>query len=157
MAITLHCFNGAEINVPEDLVMFENGRLSPFDGHSSDCRLIIYLDPEECHSCFMDHLPLYDPLFHLQEEYPDYEAMVIFSPDDNGKEELEMQLRYLDFHHPVYYDGRGSFRKQNASIPKDPRFHTFLVSNGRVIFVGFPMQSEALWKLFRKKLSVHVK
>ena len=62
-----------------------------------------------------------------------------------------LQSHGIDF--PVVIDKYNDFRSINHSIPADSRYHTFLLDrNNRVVLVGNPLASDAMWSLFRKTL-----
>ena len=80
--------------------------------------------------------------------------MTIFSPRAEELEEFRLQLSVQDIGFPVYVDTYGSFAGENAGIPEDERFHSFLVGgDGRPVFVGNPLGSEKLQDVFQKVLA----
>jgi len=48
----------------------------------------------------------------------------------------------------------GSFERLNPHLPKDERFHTFLLDeNNKVILVGYPVNNPKLKELYLKELN----
>lgn len=80
-------------------------------------------------------------------------VLTIFSPSPEDYAGVVELLEIQDFDYPVYVDFDGRFRRTNAFIPEDVRFHSFLTDgSGRIRHVGNPSVSESLEKSFDRAL-----
>lgn len=51
-------------------------------------------------------------------------------------------------------DINGTFSKVNDNIPSEKMFHTFLIKDGYPIYVGDPLKSKKLMRLFNKSVNL---
>ena len=115
-------------------------------------RMVVYRNAQDCGPCSISSLlPLY--LFILEnEQNENFGAIVILQP--SNIEELDKSLKNLRFRRTVFYDLDGSFERLNPHLPKDERFHTFLLDeNNKVILVGYPVNNPKLKELYLKELN----
>lgn len=117
------------------------------------CQLIVYYDSLECSSCAVRHLYDKIDLYELADSIESFDVLTVFSPCEEEYDEVMKELMLLDFPYPVYVDSGRNFRRTNSCIPEDRRFHTFLLDrSGHPVFVGNPVASGDLWRLFEKVL-----
>ncbi len=134
----LHRFESSIISFPDKLVKHEDNNTYP-QSIPKGYRLILYVSPEECSSCYINQLNDNIELFQLGDSLG-FTTMVILSPLE---EDVEKTISYLikskpSF--PVWIDTDGSFRRLNQHIPQDIRFHSFLIDErGRPVLVGNPL------------------
>ena len=150
----LSSFMETEIELPADMEVYAEGGFSTAVLDSlSPVKMIIYYDSADCSSCRISHLIELEPLYWAAEE-GHYDVVTIFSPRAEELEEFRLQLSVQDIGFPVYVDTYGSFAGENAGIPEDERFHSFLVGgDGRPVFVGNPLGSEKLQDIFQNVLA----
>lgn len=112
---------------------------------------IIFIDSSECKSCVISGLKKYKKINELSVATT-FNFRVIIAPRPNeSKEIIHIAQSYFDF--PVYLDDNYDFLTINKHIPKRKSFHAFLTdSKGQVIFIGDPLSSERMMKLFHKVL-----
>ena len=68
-------------------------------------------------------------------------VIILNSSDIIAPEKLIFQKR---FRYSVFYDLDGSFERLNPHLPKNERFHTFLLGeNDKVLLVGNPAKAKA--------------
>ena len=118
----------------------------------SSAKCVVYIDSSECMSCRIDRLIRYTALYYSGYESPLFDLMVIVSPSLGQKNHVIHQLQLsVDF--PVYLDPRNEFLELNPHIPKEKKFHSFLIDKfGKVIFVGDPTSSDRMMELFLEAL-----
>ena len=87
------------------------------------------------------------------EQKVDFEVMFIFSPTKSQSKLIYRSLATNKFPHVVWFDTNNKFRVHNGFIPKDTRFHTFLLNKqNEIVFVGDPLYNNELNNLFKKVL-----
>ena len=146
-------FIRAEIVLPGDLHSIANRNMSTESLFPKIPTLIIYHDSLECSTCRISHLMDYAGLYEMADT-SGFQIVTVFSPRQEEYDEVLRQLMVHNFPYPIYIDFNSSFRNRNASIPEDPRFHSFLIDkDGHPVFVGNPAASDDLWKVFEKTLA----
>ena len=135
--------------IPSDLRRIDGYSISGVSSERKEATLLIYYDSLVCGSCMVSKLNMLDTLYGLERTFPDFEVLTVFSPRAAEAEDIQVLQMKRRYAHPVYLDYSGSFREANTFIPADSRFHTFLVNGeGTPIFIGNPMVSGNMWKLF---------
>lgn len=153
MKDTIVTFKEKQIVLPEELVKVESRNISTVKPEKSDLQMIIYYDSLECSSCKVSHLKEMQYLYELSDKLPMLEVYTIFSPRQQEYDQTMVDLMMLNYPYPIYVDKVGSFQKNNHDLPKDKRFHSFLLDKtGHPVFVGNPTASDKLWNLFMKVL-----
>ena len=133
----LENFIGCKIMMPESFRIDTSAHIN----------LIAYYAPENCISCKIKSLYRWDELLLAGDTLSDFNISFIFQTDTLRNHDIEL----LDY--PVILDSTANFINVNPSIPDDSRYHTFLLDrNNRVVLVGNPLASDAMWSLFRKTL-----
>ena len=70
-------------------------------------------------------------------------------------ENIRQQVLIANYPFPVYIDKNSSFKSNNKTLPKDARFHYFLINSRNLpIFVGNPLSNQQLNELFINVLNV---
>lgn len=152
----LEAFGKETILLPQDLVVVQEGVLTDSidPGSLRPVKLVLYFSPERCTSCLTGRLEEYERLFELSETTP-YSPMLLFSPgtEERAYKTLLTDLRIREMAFPVYIDPKNEFRPLNPRLPEDIRFHVFLLDkHNRVVLVGNPLGSDAMWNLFKSTL-----
>lgn len=149
-------FSKEAICLPAELEVVQGGVI-PSDSLNRilvyPIKLIFYFSPERCTSCTVDRLGDYESIFNLTVEDA-FSPIIIFSSKNALEYKVlitELQIRSLPY--PVYIDKQNIFQQLNSQLPKDTRYHSFLLDkNNRVVLVGNPLASDAMWSLFRSTL-----
>ena len=137
---TLRNFENSTIIFPEQMKEFQHGaeRMTTIPG---GYRFVVYFAPGECSSCALNHMDL-SQVLALGEELG-FTSIAIISPDPKDLDRVRADLMFRLSAIPLYFDEDFCFRQKNTSIPKDPRFHFFLVNpQGKPIYVGNPSTPE---------------
>ena len=115
-------------------------------------KIIMYLDPEKCISCSLDLARIQDVILYFKDIFPEIEMLLYIYPDDENKIKRKMQIEH--YHYPVFMDTDGRFKKSNTWLPKDQRFHTFLVDKlNRIVAVGSPLNGESIVTLYQRSIT----
>lgn len=147
-------FVGSEIQFPSELKLIEG--LDPYyiihdEPYGS---LIIWYDTKECSPCRLSNIADLKKLFNLcRDSLTGIDVRVVFTPS------FEKRDFFMDFVHdserefPVFVDENDVFGKANKTIPKEPKYHTFLVDrNNKVLLTGNPLLGPAIWNLYRNTM-----
>ena len=112
----------------------------------------MYYSNIECSSCTINNLIEYHDIYKKIGGGTLFSPIIIFGLNNQYYSiTSNLQSHGIDF--PVIIDKYNDFRSINPSIPDDSRYHTFLLDrNNRVVLVGNPLSSDAMWSLFRKTL-----
>ena len=112
----------------------------------------MYYSDIECSSCTINNLIEYHDIYKKIGGGTLFSPIIIFGLNNQYYSiTSNLQSHGIDF--PVIIDKYNDFRSINPSIPDDSRYHTFLLDrNNRVVLVGNPPSSDAMWSLFRKTL-----
>lgn len=156
VASILKNFQNSEIIVPEDIIRINKGKVDVEPLLGQRAKLVVYVDSSSCSSCQIAHLEMFDNLFALADSTGLFDLIIMFSPSaDNASEVLDMICK-KKYKYPLYFDVAGKFASLNQQvIPIQKEYHTFLIDReGTPIFVGNPNQSERLYKVFIKSLSL---
>ena len=153
LADELRMFRETAILFPNDLLAKRYDGQTP-DSSLWDCplKMVVYVNREGCESCkLMSLLPVYQ--FALEHKrFKKFGMILILSP--SHIESAEEFLAPFRFHYTIFYDLDDSFERLNPHLPKNERFHTFLLDeNNKVILIGNPTQNLKLKKLYIKELN----
>ena len=141
------------IVLPDDLHSIQDRNMSTESVFKETPVLVIYHDSLACSTCQITHL-IDNISLYERADTSAFQVVTVFSPRQEEYDEVMRQLMILDFPYPIYVDFNGSFRKRNAGIPDDTRFHSFLIDKeGHPVFVGNPAANDNLLKLFDKTLT----
>ncbi len=150
---TLANFVGQEIRLPDGLQSKQLGEDVPDPGfRRKDWRIVVYTDSTGCSECKLRNLVLWKDVIRANDSLS-VPAGIVFVFHPKKVRELGFMLKNYEFDYPVYYDLEGEFERLNPGLPKDVRFHTFLLDpQNRVAVVGSPVRNEKLWKLYRDEM-----
>ncbi len=156
---TIKAMCKSELKLPPGMLEVTDGKISPYhDNEINKALMVIYYDKAECGSCRISKLNMLDTLYRLSETSDKFNMLVVFSPKEEEFQEILSLLKDRKYPYPVAMDINGDFGRFNSFIPEDSRFHSFLTdSNRKPIFIGNPLYSSELWKMFIKRLNVSVK
>lgn len=92
------------------------------------------------------------PLYEFAVSDNRFSVLTIFSPRSQDLPDVVQHIKLQDFPYPLYVDVYGEFAQRNV-IPKDVRFHCFLInSEDEIRFVGNPSVDEQLRTIFLNSL-----
>lgn len=116
-------------------------------------KLIIYIDSSQCTSCKVGKLLEYTKLFKLSDETKLFQPLIIITLPHKELSSVSQLIQRSRLPFPVYIDVSGSFRSTNPQIPDNPLFHCFYINKtGSIEFVGNPLRSEKMYKMFLSKM-----
>ena len=147
----------ATIQFPQQLNIVQQEKDSLISSSYIDqknIKLVFYNGPQQCSTCSINRLKEDGKIFSLyQQNLNDLIIVVLYSPAYKEYKSLIANLKLDSLFFPVYVDIKSSFDQLNPIIPSDSRYHTFLLDkNNKVVLVGNPLASDAMWDLFRKTL-----
>ena len=68
-------------------------------------------------------------------------------------DDINMELEITDLQSSIYLDTAYVFKKHNPTIPKDTKYHSFLLDKeGKVLFVGSPIDNKKIKNVYYKTL-----
>lgn len=153
----IESFSKESICLPADLEIVQDGVVLP-DSLSQTLtdpiKLILYFAADRCTSCVIGRLHDYEKIVKLKIKGL-FSPIIIFSPKEDAWEykTLITDLKVQSLPYPIYIDRHNKFQQQNPKLPEDTRYHTFLLDkNNRVVLVGNPLASDAMWTLFKSTL-----
>ena len=142
----------ATILFPDSLAIVIGGLSEKTSVATTPIKLVSYYPSNYCTACTINQLDKWKPIFDLAAD-GQFVPVLLFSPGERGYRSLISELQFSEPPYPVYVDKENLFQTSNPSIPDDSRYHTFLLDrNNRVVLVGNPLASNAMWSLFRKTL-----
>ena len=130
-------------------------RLNPIDGkRSRTYRMVVYVDSAECSSCALGKLRFWNPLIkEARDKKIDIDYIFILAPKPESMDDVNMELEITDLQSSIYLDTAYVFKKHNPAIPKDTKYHSFLLGKeGKVLFVGSPIDNEKIKNVYNKAL-----
>ena len=148
MLNTLKQFTGTEIVIPEQFSPKRYNNTQPDTTLlQRSVKMIVYLNQQGCEGCKLRGLwPL--EIF-ITECYPFDAFGVVIILHPSSIEMSNHMLEQMFYGQTVFYDLDGSFERLNLHLPKDSRFHTFLLDeNNKVILVGNPVGNAKLRNLY---------
>lgn len=148
-------FIETEIVIPDDLHYIYNRNIIQINKDNlKPNKFIIYYDSLECYSCKISHLMEICPLYEMGDTC-NFSVIIIFDPISEDFENIRQQVLIANYPFPVYIDKNSSFKSNNKTLPKDARFHYFLINSRNLpIFVGNPLSNQQLNELFINVLNV---
>ena len=119
------------------------------DGQANECEysqelpvFVLYYAPDECSECALNHVFVNKPYFDFAKRRGDFETVLIVAPKKEQLSEVLTRAVQLETPFPIYIDSEHHLESQDV-IPKDERFHSFLLDKeGTVIYIGRPLSSE---------------
>lgn len=132
---------------PTSLRMTIGGEYCDFCKIPEGIKLVVYVDSSVCNACVVSKLEKYHELEHIGNNK--LHVAIIMNPK-GGEEEIVLQeLSHYEHFFPVFIDTSSDFLLNNPHIPRDNRFHIFLVDSSSVpVFVGNPSANLKMLKRF---------
>ena len=150
---TLLSYYSQEVVFPSSLTVIPGASKDIRSIHDSIPKMVIFIDSTVCSSCRIGHLIEYEDLATESLRTGGFMMAIIISPLRKDIDYARHLLEQYNYPFPIYLDQSHSFRKDNAFIPEDVRFHSFFVdANNSPILVGDPTKSKKIQQLFRQKL-----
>lgn len=153
IAIQLERMYGREVEFPPSVVEVMSGdRMEGVVIPEGMNRMVLYFGKEDCSKCQAGRLAEFYDLIdtcRTRAVLP----VVLFS-DGSNMEEAEAATAQSYYSFPVFFDEEGGFAKANRFLPRDRRFHIFLIDKEDcVLYVGNPVANETAMKSFDLALS----
>lgn len=130
-------------------------RLNPIKGKRTPTyRMVVYVDSAECSSCALGKLRFWNPLIQeARDKKINIDYIFILAPKPESMDDINMELEITDLQSSIYLDTAYVFKKRNPAIPKDKRYHSFLLDKkGKILFVGSPIDSEKIKNVYYRAL-----
>ena len=144
------------ITFPDSLTFVHEGMVGVryWEKESPKYRQVILVDSLECSFCRVQKTRRYKDLFEESIAEGLFDLVVILSPKKEDAETLREFLLAHDFSLPYYLDPEGTFISLNPCIPKDARYHVFLLDpSGQPVYVGDPLKGNRAYKRFEQIIS----
>ena len=152
LAKELRIFKEQEIVLPDNLLAKHFNEQEPDTTLlNRPLKMVVYLNQNGCESCKLNALlPVY--LFILENKpFTKFGTVIILHPTHT--ESTDHLLKEMHFRHTVFYDTDGSFERLNPFLPKNERFHTFLLDeDNKVVLIGNPARNTKLKDLYITEL-----
>ena len=114
---------------------------------------VLYYAPDECTECALNHVFVNKPYFDFAKRRGDFETILVIAPKMDQLTEALTRAVQLESPFPIYIDSEHHLEKQDV-IPKDERFHSFLLDKrGSVIYIGRPLSSQRAQQRFIQYLN----
>ena len=151
---TMSEFVNTEVIIPNDLDCIYDRQITKINKDTlKPLQFVIYYDSLECSACRVSHIVDIYPLYDMADT-SSFSVITIFSPKNHEISDVKNQLKIANHPIPIYIDSEGTFSQYNKFIPSDHRFHYFLLNeNNRPEFVGNPLSSTQLLKLFSERIT----
>ena len=145
---------GAEINLPHNLeYVCGKDSISVDLNELKLIKLIQYYDPKECALCKATSLNDWLNIQGLTQENIDFGLYIVFAPSPEQYSEIKRIFRIQEKKYNIYLDKDNLYFEQNKQVLKNRMFHTLLLDkDNRVVLVGNPLASDAMWTLFKSTL-----
>lgn len=130
-------------------------RLNPIEGkRSRTYRMVVYVDSAECSSCALGKLRFWNPLIQeAQDKKIDIDYIFILAPKPESMDDINMELEITDLQSSLYLDTAYVFKKHNPVIPKDTKYHSFLLDKeSKIVFIGSPIDNEKIKNVYNRAL-----
>lgn len=116
--------------------------------------MVVYVDSTECSPCALSKLRFWNPLIEeAKKKRVDINYVFILAPKKEEMEDVDMELDITDLQSSVYLDTAYVFRKVNLNLPKEKKYHSFLLDKNRnVLLVGNPVVNEGVRNVYEKFL-----
>ena len=149
-------FVNSEIILPDSLCLVHDDQVLTVSPDIARPTLIIFIDSTSCTSCQISHLNEFEKLFDLSAGSELFDMMILFSPKTEETSKLIKDILLSVIEYDIYVDSNSEFMLYNEQIPSDERFHIFLINKEKKpIFVGNPLATEELWKIFLKRITTN--
>lgn len=138
---TIRSMKRSTIVFPEEMLVMRNHDLSFGHPNCDSLLFIVYFDSgDDCLPCVTTHLPDLNELNSYLAALG-VKFSLIITPDEENYSTLIDDIRRPHISYPLFVDSDKFFKNNNA-IPKDEKFHGFLLDVINVpIYVGNPLHS----------------
>lgn len=120
-------------------------------------RYVIYLDSIMCSKCEMNRLSMINTVINnsRKDNLKNVEFLLIFDPINSDSATFSINYNLSSLTLPAYLDITHSFKTNNTFIPKDTKYHSFLVDpNDSIVLLGNPIYNDnvesALYNILQK-------
>ncbi len=101
-----------------------------------------YVDSSQCSPCALDRMYNWNKLVDKYSK-KGINFVFVIEPKKEQLEDVHFAIESSGLRNPVYVDSLYAFRKQNAFLPEDKMYHSFLLDkNGHVVLVGNLLQND---------------
>lgn len=116
--------------------------------------MVAYVDSAECTPCALSKLRFWNPLIkEARDKKINIDYVFILAPKIKDMEDVNLELANTDLQSSIYLDTAYVFMKHNPVIPKEKKYHTFLLDKeNKIIFVGSPTENEKIKKIYKQKV-----
>ncbi len=130
-------------------------RRNPLKNLDKKYTMVVYVDSSECSPCALSKLRFWNPLIaEAKKKRVDINYVFILAPKKDEMEDVNMELDITDLPSSIYVDTAHVFSNRNELIPKDQRYHSFLLDKRlNVIFVGSPIENENVKRVYKKVIN----
>lgn len=154
----LEIFVGTTITIPQVFDTIDIARDTLLQHNSQEqilSRMIVWYDTTACSSCNLKGIGMWNDIVkYSRDTVQGFEPVFIFSPNKENLNNFEIQTKITDFDFPILADYNNKFIEANPQIPRDRRYHVFLLdNNGKVVLVGNPMYNPRLWNLYKETIN----
>ena len=153
----LEKFLDSEVILSDDFEYLHEGRDTTFDVlNGLDSKLIVYFETKSCSTCEVPYINKYQEIINYNKwTKGKFGIVFIFAPKSESYEEVKRAIeRNKTQGAIVLLDRNGGFIKQNPNIPKNRRYHIFMVDkDNKVVLVGNPLGNEKMWNLYKKEIA----
>lgn len=117
-------------------------------------RMVVYVDSAECTPCALSKLRFWNPLIkEARDKKINIDYVFILASKQKDMEDVNLELANTDLQSSIYLDTAYVFMKHNPVIPKEKKYHTFLLDKeNKIIFVGSPTENEKIKKIYKQKV-----
>lgn len=151
---TLLSYYSQKVVFPSSLTVITGASNDMRSIQDSIPKVVLFIDSTECSSCRIGRLIEYEDLAAESLRTGSFMMAIIISPLRKDFDYARHLLEQYDYPFPIYLDQSHCFRKDNAFIPDDIRFHAFFVdANNNPVLVGDPTRGKKIRQLFQQKLS----
>lgn len=146
---------GQEVIIPTTLTLYSKNTELDATNNEFLTKLIVYLDSTECSSCAFNSMYIWEKLLiYSKTSKNKLDIIFIAAPKEEDTTHVVNSIISNNDDCPIYLDKHHDFSKTNSFIPKDNKFHTFLLDkNNKIIMIGNPTKSDKLFQLLHKKIT----
>ena len=118
---------------------------------SYNSKILIYVDTVDCTTCRVRNLIFWQD---LMEDYQELDSALNLIYVINPRPEVEVEVEAILYElglKNVWLDRDNDFIKMNPFVPRDKKFHVFLLNKeNKIELIGSPIGNKKLDKLYRK-------
>lgn len=154
-----HCLSkmiGQTVTINKDSMLYipTDYVINRYWQHETEYKCISYIDSSQCLSCVFRHISEWNNIlkeYSIEKNLVDF--MFIFQMPSESIRNCKTLYKMSGFIHPIYIDTLTCFIKDNAFIPDEDLYHTFLLDkNNEIILVGNPTKNLNINNLFQETI-----